>query len=107
MFRTNLSGDNFKEPQIKLKGNVKHFLRNKVLRDISTRKVFQCLEEHDLEHEMGCEDLHSLQLVKAISDKFLDLRLLRYGQHFTQTNILKKKTGLRQQFNKLVLFQGL
>ena len=69
--------------------------------------LFPALDEHDIDHEILSEDLHSLQLVKAIIKKYLTMRLLRYGQDFTQTVIQKGKLGLRQQSNKMILFKGL
>ena len=105
MFRTNISGDNLKEPQIKYHGNLKFHLRNKVLRDMQLNKLFTSLENHDLENEIGSEDL--FQITKAVIDKFFEIRLLRHGQHCTQMKLVKAKVGLRQQYNKLVLFQGL
>ena len=107
VFRTNISGDNFKEPQIKYHINLKFHLRNKVLGDMQLNKLFTSLENHHLQNGNGSEDLHSFQITKAVIDKFLEIRLLRHGQHYTQLKLVKTKVGLRQQYNKLVLFQGL
>ena len=38
---------------------------------------------------------------------YFEIRLLRYGQHFTITNLIRTQVGLRQKLNKIVLFQGL
>ena len=70
-------------------------------------KLFTSLENHDLENEIGSEDLHSFQITKAVINKLFEIRLLRHGQHYTQMKLVKAKVDLRQQYNKLVLFQGL
>ena len=76
-------------------------LRNSVVRAISG-DVFNSLEDHDFDIDMGTEDLHSLQLTKAIADTYLNIRLLRYGQYYTEMVLKKSKSGVRQQSNKLV-----
>ena len=42
-----------------------------------------------------------------ISNKYFTIRLLRYGQQYTERVIQKSNIGLRQQSNKLVLFKGI
>ena len=62
---------------------------------------------HDFGDEIINEDLHSSQIIKEIIDSYLDIRMFRYGQYFSDIVIKNKgKCGLRQQSNKLV-FQGL
>ena len=67
--------------------------------------LFGCLP-CDFNNEMVTEDRHSHQLTKQIIDRFMKIRLLRYGQYFTEMT-LKGKSGIQQKLNKLVLFQGL
>ena len=70
--------------------------------------IFVSLNGHDLEKACvaGNGELHSTQLTKAIIDKYLDVRLLRYGQQYSELVINNNKNGLRQQYNKLILFNG-
>ena len=106
-FKCLISGDDFKNPKILNKSStIKVKMRNNVIQAISG-DVFNSLEEHDFDIDMGTEDLHSLQLTKAIVDIYLNIRLLRYGQYYTEMVLKKSKCGVRQQSNKLVLFQGL
>ena len=66
------------------------------------------IDEHDFFHDHGSEDLHSTQITKAIVDNYyLDMRLYRYDQHYTESVLKSNTLGVRQQPNKLVLFQGL
>ena len=82
-------------------------MRNKILRELDSG-VFESLDIHDLEEsEFGRDDLPSRQLIKAIINSFLDIRLFRYGQYFTEKTLKKNKSGIRQQSNKLVLFKGM
>ena len=60
----------------------------------------------DKDNEIVSEDLHLVQLTKEIIDRYYRIRLLRHGQNFTGTNILKNKSGLRQKMTKS-LFQNL
>ena len=58
----------------------------------------------DFENEFVGEDIHSYQLTKEILHRFFELRLFRYGQHYTEMVIQKGKCGLRQKLNKTILF---
>ena len=53
---------------------------------------------------MGSDDIHSTQITKEIINYFLNLRLYRYGQYYTEIVVKKDKYGIRQKSNKLVLF---
>ena len=48
---------------------------------------------HDLDNEIGAEDLHFLQLTKEIINYFMQIRLLRHGQYFTEMSLSKAKCG--------------
>ena len=80
-------------------------LRNRVLRSLSFN-TFPNLE-CDFLNEIVNEDLHSTQLTKMIIDKYMRVRLLRYGQYFTEMSVVKNKCGMRQKLNKTILFQNL
>ena len=70
--------------------------------------LFKDLLQHDVDTHVATEDLHSTQIMKEVVSKFLKMRLLRYGQEFTQKMIMQKKGfGKRQRLNKLTLFDGL
>ena len=101
VFIGSVSGDNFLEPKIKEKCNLKLKLRNRVLRSLPSG-LFS-----DLECDFNNEDLPSTQLIKDIVDKYMNVRLLRYGQYYTEMKIIKGKCGMRQKLNKTVLFQNL
>ena len=62
-----MSGDNFRAPQKKYHGNIKLFLGTTVLPEITIDKLFVSIQDHDLEHEIGDEDLHSFQVRKAVT----------------------------------------
>ena len=100
------SGENFQRPQMKNHLNVKFAMRNRVLL-VLPNNIFDSLKYHDFEHDMGSDDIHSTQITKEIINCFLDLRLYRYGQYYTEMVVKKDKCGIRQKSNKLVLFQGL
>ena len=101
VFKTVVCSD---EVGIKIKKNLKIRLRNVVLRSLP--RVFNSLI-CDKDNEIVSEDLHSVQLTKEIIDRYFRIRLLRHGQSFTETNIVKNKSGLRQKMTKSLLFQKL
>ena len=89
--------------EIKVKKNLKIQLRNLVLRSLPP--VFLSLV-CDKDNELVSEDLHSVQVTKEIIDRYFRIRLLRHGQNFTETNIVKDKSGLRPKMTKSLLFQN-
>ena len=70
------------------------------------REFFPQLHDHMYDHEILTEDLHSSQLLKKIIDKYVGLRLITYGKHYTKDILNKDKIGVRQQSTKMVLFTG-
>ena len=68
-------------------------LRNMILNELIHKvgNLFPTLDEHDMDHEVVNEDLHPFQLVKEIIKRFLTMRLLRYGQNYTESIIQKRK----------------
>ena len=105
VFKCAVGGGNFLEPKIIEKTNLNMKLRNRVLRSLSFN-TFPNLE-CDFLNEIVNEDLHSTQLTKMIIDKYMRVRLLRYGQYFTEMSVVKNKCGMRQKLNKTILFQNL
>ena len=107
IFKFFVSGSDFKNPVIlNHNKNLKLSLRNKILLELDSG-MFESLDLHDLEESEIGTDLHSRQLIKEIINSYLDIRLFRYGQYFTERKLKKNKAGIRQQSNKLVIFKGL
>ena len=87
--------------------NLKSLMVYKINQELACEKLFPELNEHDLDHEILTEDMHSSQLLKKIINKYLSIRLFRYGKQYTNDILHKNKIGLRQQFNKIILFKGM
>ena len=68
---------------------------------------FPSLRCHDVQNHDPFQDLHSTQISKAIVNERLYIRLLRYGQTFTEDIILNSNNGKRQVHRELILFKGL
>ena len=49
--------------------------------------------------ELACKNIFTSQLTKVIIGTYLDARLYRYGQYYTNATLKKSKSGLRQQSN--------
>ena len=104
-FKEVVVGRDYKTPSITAEKKLKMRLTNKAIR-ILPHNLFHGLQ-CDNENEIVREDLHSSQIIKEILHRFFELRLLRYGQHYSQTVIQKGKCGLRQSLNKTVLFSNM
>ena len=77
-------------------------------RHLHAVSLFPTLHDHDVnDTDISMEDMHSTQLQKKIVAKYLSLRFRTYGKHYTKSVIQLNKEGVRQQHNKLVLFQNL
>ena len=87
--------------------NLKSLMVYKISQELACEKLFPELNEHDLDHEVLTEDMHSSQLLKKIINKYLSIRLFRYGKQYTNNILHKNKIDLRQQFNKIILFKGI
>ena len=48
----------------------------------------------DFSNEIVAEDLHSFQITKEVINSFMKIRLLRYGQYFTEMTMKKGKSGI-------------
>lgn len=83
------------EQRIKLK------LTLEVMQFLSLNRLFNCLNEHELDN--AADNSHTLVLVKKIISTFLDLRL-RYIAKIYSTKI--KGISDRQHLNKMILFRG-
>ena len=86
-------------------------LTNVIIADLSLTRpchvLFSSLLQHDIDTHFINEDFHSTQLMKAIVSEFLNMRLLRYAQEYTEDVVKRNVLGKRQQMNKLLLFSGL
>lgn len=102
VFKGIVCGLNPNNLQINASRNLRLMLINKVM--FESTNVFECLQQHDIENRDLNEDCYSTQIIKSVVYEFLTLRLLRYGQDYTQ-NIQKNCMGQRHQLNKLVLFK--
>ena len=70
-------------PQISGVKNIKGILCAKVMRELPC-SLFETLQNHNNENEFLNEDLHVTQVTKEIVSQYLNLRLLRYGQHYSE-----------------------
>ena len=107
VFKLHVCGLDSKSLQISSNKNIKRIMMYVAIKNLISTNIFTNLIEHDINnHEALSEDLHSSQLKKMVCEKYFTLRLLRYGQHYTENVIQLNNIGLRQQSNKLVLFKG-
>ena len=107
VFNFHVSGSDFENPKVSGDKNLKLKLMCTVNKIVLSKKLFSQLDVHDLESAVRNEDLHSTQIIKKIAEKFFTIRLLRYGQDYTEKVLRKSSIGLRQQTNKMLLFKGL
>ena len=68
--------------------------------------MFSSFRCHDVQNHDPSQDVHSIQISKAIANQFLNIRLLHYEQPFTEDKILNSNIGKRQVCTKLILFKG-
>ena len=87
--------------------NIKGIIANRIHRALFSESIFLSMINHDFENCFVTEDLHSTQLTKKIVDHYLRIRFFRYGQQYSSKKLKKAKHGLRQQMNKMMIFQGL
>ena len=69
--------------------------------------VFNCSTSHFYEHSFGAERDHLSSLVKAVSEKYLHLRMAPYAKRFSQMVIHKNVPSARYLMTKQILFQNL
>ena len=83
-------------------------MKIRIVQELCDTNVFSLLNHHDLDsHDPLSEDLHSTQLIKSISHRYLDIRLFRYQQKYNDDVIHKGKVGTRQKLIKSLTFSGL
>ena len=64
-------------------------MKNAAMREHLRNDIFSSLRCHDVQIPDPFQELHSKQILKAIVNEFLNIRLLRYGQTFTEDKILR------------------
>ena len=69
--------------------------------------VFNCSTSHFYEHSFGAERNHLSSLVKAVSEKYLHLRMASYAKKFSQMIICKNEPSTGHLMAKQILFQNL
>jgi hypothetical protein len=85
---------------------------------VSCHEIVQCVLEVYLnkdifvslaDHMLECDPLsnHMILLIKAVAEKYLQVRYYYAGRHFSAKQIEKRQKISRQVSNKLVLFSGL
>ena len=95
------------KPKITSNRHINVVMATSVRQSLEGGNLFPTLNSHDTEHEILFEELHSTQLEKEIINKYFKVRSLTYGIVYHKSVIQKSKVGVRQQSNKLVLFQNL
>ena len=69
--------------------------------------VFNSSTSHFYEHSFGAERDHLSFLVKAVSEKYLHLRMATYAKKFSQMVISKNVPSTRHMMTKQILFQNM
>lgn len=82
-----------------------HDIVQSVLKVYLHKNIFATLAEHMVETYPLCN--HVVLLIKAVAEKYLQVRYYYAGRQFSAQQIEKRQTVSRQVSNKLVLFQGL
>ena len=106
-FRVAVMGVNSGKHGISSKKNLRFLIIHLINQELARENFFPQLQDHMYDHEILTEDLHSSQLLKKIIDKYVGLRLITYGKHYTKDILNKDKIGVRQQATKMVLFKGI
>ena len=102
LFRAKVS--NVKESHLTLSPRQCDELVYSVLSGYTTKAVFPQLNKHML--ETGPLENHVLFLIKAVAEKYLQIRHYYAGKEFTSKLRSLNKMKSRQTYNKLVLFSG-
>jgi hypothetical protein len=104
VFRQFVSGTSAIDAKITGTKNLRLKLLTKTVYEATIADVFKELFYHEIQYATNLdEDLHSSQLTKEIASRYLNMRLARYGQHYTMQ---KKEMGKRQRTNKMLIFNG-
>ena len=103
MFRVYVSGK--EGDQFKNHKNISLFLMSQISR--MNHDVNFDLGDHDLVTSCQEEDIHSTQLKKSVCQKYIQLRLLTYGQKYYTEVLQGNKSGRKQKLNRTAIFENL
>lgn len=85
--------------------NLKNLLRNAAVHEFCTN-LHLFLPVHPPLQEFIAEELHEIQIIKQIVDNYLKCRMSHHARLMNE-NIHGESIGIRQKFNKLILFNNL
>lgn len=80
-------------------------LMQSVLETYLMRNIFSKLDNHI--KDFGPMENHLIFLIKAIAEKYLQVRCHYAGKQYTDNLIKKKQSKSRQEYTKLILFKGM
>ena len=70
VFKIYVSGNDFENPQLITNSHVKMKICS-MMRELACKNIFSSLNDHDFHHEIGTEDLHSVQLINESYYRYL------------------------------------
>ena len=76
-----------------------------VLETYMYKPVFETLDHHI--KDFGPLENHLVFLIKAITEKYIQVRCSYAGKHYTDNLIKSKESKSRQEYTKLILFKGM
>ena len=68
--------------------------------------LFNNVNGHYFEHEIGQEMDHLSSLMRAVIQKYVQLQLKTYGKMYTEFVVHQNLPSLRHQLNKTILFRN-
>ena len=80
-------------------------LKRSVLETYLYKPVFATLVHHM--KDFGPLENHLVFLIKAITEKYIQVRCHYAGKHYTDNLIKSKQSKSRQEYTKLILFKGM
>lgn len=80
-------------------------LMQSVLQTYLFKPVFSGLDNHM--KEFGPMENHLVFLIKAIAEKYIQVRCHYAGKQYTENVIKKKQSKSRQEYTKLIIFKGM
>ena len=72
----------------------------------SLDSYFPMLSNHGLTEDPGCEDSHTMQLVKETAKQYAKLRLQTYAKFYNRVIVNKRQASIRHKMTKTVLFKN-
>jgi len=90
--------------KITKQGNLVCSIVNTVSQKLNVDAIFPTLKDHYTATELGIEDIHGTQLIKAIANKYARIRLMTYSQRHSREIVQANKPSIRHKNLKLTLF---